>query len=186
MDNRTHYIQNIRSALPYLPEKELSYLSSFAESFRRRNGWVFSAAENRREVLTPERQQHADTASDIMASVGFAISAEFQMGYCFRESGSTAVTPLRVIGECSGGEVVLDARLVAQAYREAWCKRVKRDTLFGLLEDFGYILPRRYRPRKALFDGEKREVLYTTAAQLRPFLREDSIILPRDPAEGVA
>lgn len=186
MDNRTHYIQSIRAALPYLPEKELSYIYSFVEALRRRNGWVFSASEHRREVLTPERQQQADAASDIMASVGFAISAEFQMGYCFRESGSAAASPLRVIGECSGADVILDARLVAQAYREAWCKRIKRDTLIQMLEDFGYIIPRHSRPRKALFDGEMREVLYTTAAQLRPFLREDSIILPRDPAESVA
>lgn len=186
MDNRTHYIRSIRAALPYLPEKELSYIYSFAETLRCRNGLDFSASEHRREVLTPEQQQQADTASDIISSVGFAISEEFQMGYCFRESGSTAASPLRVIGECNKEEVILDARLVAQVYREAWCKRIKRDTLFRMLEDFGYIIPRRRCPQKALFNGEMREVLYTTAAQLRPFLREDSIILPRDTEEGVA
>jgi len=184
MDNRTHYIRSIRSALPYLPDRELDCIHATVAAVMKRRKFDISAAELRREVLTPERQQMADTASDVMASIGFAISAEFQMGYCFREAGSAAASPLRVIGECSGAEVILDARLVAQAYREAWCKRVKRDTLFRMLEEFGHIIPRPERPRKALFDGEMREVLYTTAAQLRPFLREDSIILPRDPGGG--
>lgn len=180
---RERCIRDIRARLPYLTVRELEWIAHTARSYAD-PAHGFSVAEHDRPVLTPEDQAHVDTGATAARCIGYAISEEFSEGYCLAEAGCTQATPLRILGEYSGEDITLDALAVAQICKESGHKRIKRDTLFQAMEAGGYILPRTIRPKQIRFRGEWREVLYTTFTQLRPFLREDSIILPRDPGGG--
>lgn len=165
MRDREFYIQNIRSHLPYMPEHLLPLLNATMEGLIG-SGANFSVAEHDRLVLSVEQQKQADCATLCMRAIGFAICPEMDGKYCIKKSAEEAGN---AIGMEDGDVIIMDARKVAQVYRSEGGKRVKQADLFTWMEEAGYILPRNSRPKKALIDGEKCDVLYVPVKKFRPF-----------------
>ncbi|MGM9660068.1 MAG: hypothetical protein ACI3WQ_05680 [Faecousia sp.] len=168
---REEYIRSIRANIPYMSEQDLSFVDSFIRGL---NSPGFSIAEYDRPVRSLEKENEADVATSCMRTIGWSLSNDTRgvTGCFLQEEGGDQDAMDNLLGIITGDLVTLDARKVAQLYREAGWKRVKQASLWAWMEEMEYILPRSGRPKTAILNGEKREVLYMPIKRLNPFLEE--------------
>lgn len=171
---REEYIRYIRAVIPYMSVQDLSLVDSFIKCL---DSHGFSIAEHDRPVRSLEKEHEADAATDCMRAIGWSLSNDTRgLPPCFlqKEGGGQNATGIQ-LGIIIGDMVTLNARKVAQLYREAGWQRVKQATLWAWMEEMEYILPRSSRPKTAILNGEKTEVLYMPVNRIKPFLWEVQI-----------
>lgn len=163
---REEYIQDIRARLPYMPEEDLSLVYSLIGV---QGHYGYSTYEAERPVLTQDQQHQADIATLCMGCISDAIS---QGSFHFLQGQGCEANDVNALGVVDGDVVIVDAKAAYQLYREAGWRRVKKSDLFAWMENAEYILPRSVRPKTAMLNGERREVLYMPVKCIKPFLKE--------------
>ena len=154
---REECIRTIRSLLPYADERALERIVSIARCATRHS--AFSHAEYARPVLSVEEQERADAAARCVGSICDAL---LDGEYSFeQETGKVQ------LGRIDGSIAVLDASEVIWIYKDAGWRHIKRDLLFLGLEEYGFILPRSSRPKTAVINGKRREVLYVPCQKIQ-------------------
>ena len=148
-NQREDHIRFIRSKLPKATDRELSVICSFVRALNI-CGW--SSAECHRPVLSAEMQERADIADMCINSIRDALK---DGEYSFDVNSGEVL-----LGVIAGDTAILDAAEVVQIYKDAGWRHVKREIMFQGLEECGFILPRSSRPKTAVINGKRREVLY--------------------------
>lgn len=160
---REEYIQEIRARIPYMSDEDLSYVHSLIGVL---GHYGYSSYESERPVLTQDQQHQADRATNCMYSISDAISHGL---FYFLPGKNCEANDGNALGVVDGDVAIVDAKDVYRIYLEAGWTHVKKQRLFAWMEDAGYILQRRSRPKTAMLNGKRREVLYIPIEQLQHF-----------------
>lgn len=168
--DRKFNISYIRSLLPYMSEKDLEITRHFLDGLCGGYRADWSMAEKDRPVLTVEEQRKADKATHAMRSIGFSICPEMCGSFCITDRKDVTDD---AIGFIDGDVIVMDTRKIMEAWRENTSERIKRDSLMQLMEDAGYIIPRKKKRQTIVVNGKRREVVRVPITKFRPFIRDD-------------
>lgn len=155
VNEREEYIRFIRCKLPYANDRQLGRIASLV---RVMEICGYSPSEQERPVLSEEEQRRQDAATRCIWSVTDAIR---DGEYGFDPNGGKVL-----LGYIDGEVAVLDASEVVCIYKDAGWVHVKRDYLFCGMEDVGFIIPRNRKPKTAIINGKRREVLYVPVKNL--------------------